>query len=576
MTLNGFLHKRLRWHKSLLANLRCSIIPRMLETLAPETTKCIDALLAGMSVKDKIGQLLCPVAWDYDEVACDKLIDRTLRRVEQYGVGCVFLAGGSEEATVKLTSRLSQVSDVPIIVCADMENGAGGPVAGRMVFPAGMACGAANDPAHVETVGRAVAREGRALGVHWTLGPVSDLCLCPANPMTFTRSYGCRPEHVGRMATAYIGGVQRGGRMSATAKHFPGDGAEEREPHICAAVNALSRDEWMDTYGRVWRAVIDAGVMTIMVGHIALPFVDGEADAMGLPPATLSRKIQVDFLRDELGFEGLTICDAASMPGIAGYTDPVERCWRNVAAGTDVHLFSEPETDSDGALAAVRDGKLTEERLTEAARRVLELKARVGLFSDAPEPETTPEERIGWQNTAQTIADNSIVVARNVGGRLPVMLGAASKVLTVTMLHTEGLRHGHVPDIPVVDEELRRRGISVRHEVNLFRDELRAIQGDYDAVFLNLCVRPRYGTTRMYGDMVMTLWKGYWREHPCVIFSSFGDPFKLQEIPYAPNWVMSFDDSEPSQRAMVKVWLGEMAAKGRCPVSLPGYFDAEV
>ena len=131
-----------------------------------------------------------------------------------------------------------------------------------------------------------------------------------------------------------------------------------------------------------------------------------------------------------------------------------------------------------------------------------------------------------------------------------------------------------LPDLPVVDEELRRRGVTVRHEVNLDREVLRSIQREYDAVFMNVCVRPRYGTTRLYGDMVMTLWKGWWREHPRVIFSSFADPFKLAEMPYVPTWAMSFSDSPESQRAMVKVWLGEAEPRGRCPVSLPGFFEA--
>ncbi len=550
----------------------------MLSPIPEETQHRIDTLLDKMSIEEKIGQTLCPVAWDFHEEASDDLIERTRKRIEEYHIGCMFIANGSEENTRKLKKMLKGMPGVPVIECADMENGAGARVPGKLEFPSAMATGAANDEDLLEQVAEITALQGRALGTHWTLAPVTDMCRNIDNPMTFERTYGSSPEHVSRMTRAFIHGIQKDGLMAATAKHFPGDSCEQREPHICAPVNLQTKEEWMDTYGKVWKEVIECGVMSIMIGHIALPCIDSTRDYRGCVPATLSKKIQIDFLRHELGFKGVTISDASSMLGFSAYASVRDRCWQNIATGCDVHLFSYPEIDFPGMLKAVERGELTEQRCTEAARRVLELKARVGLFDDL-DIEDPPAEVVNrYTELGDAIAEKSICMVRNEGEILPLELEEKDKVLTISLAHTEGLRHGQAPEVPCVDEELENRGFNVDHFVNpgCFKVKELIENNEYKVIFINLVVPPRYGTTKMYGDMVQTLWNGFWSLHPRVVFSSFGDPFKLYEIPYAPNWLMAFSHSEFSQRAMVKVWLGEIKAQGQCPVTLPGFFAAEV
>ena len=134
------------------------------------------------------------------------------------------------------------------------------------------------------------------------------------------------------------------------------------------------------TYGRVWKAAIDAGVLSIMVGHISLPAYEGlENDPARAMPATLNPRLQIDLLRNELGFEGVIVSDAAPMIGITSRVPGAEEALQNILAGSDVFLFANPRQDFASLKQAFESGRLTPQRVDQSVRRVLEMKARLGL-----------------------------------------------------------------------------------------------------------------------------------------------------------------------------------------------------
>jgi len=552
----------------------------MLKKLTRTQEARIDKLLNGMSLEEKIGQTLCPVAWNFGETPTNdnigKIIDQARRRIDKHHVGSFFEAHGTAALAGKVEKALRDHGRIPTIINADMEHGAGCRFSDKVIFPLAMACGAADSVTLVEQMAEATAVESRAAGVHWTLGPVVDLCLNYNNSMIYGRSFGCRPEHVERMSRAFIRVCQKHGRLAASAKHFPGDGCDEREPHMCTSIIALDRKAYMDTYGRVWKAVIDEGTMCIMTGRIGLPFIDPARDWRGPAPATLSKAIQLDFLRGELGFQGLIISDAVTMTGFAAHVPFADRAWRNIEAGTDVNLFSNVETDAAAMLEAVRKGKMSEERIEFAARKMLDLKTRVGLFDGLTVADPSPATVAEYRSAAAEIARRSVAIVRDGTGILPLKLAKGAKVLTITMAHVTGLRHGVKDDLVVVDEELRRRGFVVDHLVNEGGETVRKVMHDYAAIFVNVNIPPRYGSNKLAPPASGILWDSFWPDHPRVVFTSFTDPFKLHEMPSIPNWVVTFSNTADSQRAAVAVWLGETKARGRLPVSLPGYFEAEV
>jgi hypothetical protein len=180
-----------------------------------------------------------------------------------------------------------------------------------------MALGSSGDAEAVYEIGRLTARICRAHGINFTLSPVVDINLNFKNPVTNIRAVSDDSERVYKIASAYSRGMRSEGKFATCAKHFPGDGVDDRNQHLCTSVNSLSMDEWWASYGSVYKRMIADGVDSIMIGHIALPAYGTESDEVGPYPASLSKRLITDLLKGELGFDGCVISDAMSMVGVA-------------------------------------------------------------------------------------------------------------------------------------------------------------------------------------------------------------------------------------------------------------------
>lgn len=540
----------------------------MYHTLNHNDRQHINSVLNKLDIRQKIGQVLCIRTGNQTP-------EQVAAIVEEHHVGGIFYAYRSVEDTAAITAAVQAVSAVPVIATADLVNGPGSRLENATLFPWQMALGAADSEELAENMGIATAREGRAAGVHWTFGPIVDLSLNMLNSMMHTRTFGSKPEHVLRLGKAFIRGVQKEGLMAATPKHFPGDGTDDRDSHICTLINDLSEQEWFDSYGRIWQGVIEAGAMCIMGGFIALPWLDPRPDHYAGPlPAALSKRIQIELLRERLGFKGVVISDALPMIGLAAMTPREERVPRIIESGSDMALWADPVADTGNMLKALDSGLLTEAQLDTAVRNILALKFRLGLMEnrvyELPENALTLHAR--W---ADEIAERSITVIRDARKILPLALRTGAKVLTITISHDNDSR-GFIKNLNIVDEEMKARGFEVIHLERPEQAEVEAAMVGCDAVFMNVHILPRYGSTRFNAGAVGALWDAVWIDHPRVIFTSFGDPYKLYEMPYVPTYINTYSNTPSSQRAVVKVWLGEIAAKGRIPVSCPGLFEVEV
>ncbi|WP_181592821.1 glycoside hydrolase family 3 protein [Paenibacillus sp. YN15] len=532
--------------------------------------------------REKIARYISEMTWQdkLSQVQCIMGSFRTTEEIKEaaakWKVGSVFIGNQTKERFREIADAAKD-ADVPVIICADLVHGAGSRMFGATEFPHYLACAATDVEDSMKQMGEITAQEGRAYGVHWTFGPVVDLCLEKNNPMMHVRTAGDDTQRVRRMSKAFVEAVQKEGLMAATAKHFPGDGADERDTHITTLINGLSREEWEQSYGLIWREMIDSGVMAIMGGHIALPFIDPqyEEEALrykGPRPATLSKAIQLDFLRGELGFDGLIVSDALNMVGFGAHIRREEYGWRLLEAGSDMLLWTDPVQDTPLMLEAMANGKLTEERVNDAVRRVLELKARVGLLDGEEAFPGLPEETLAKnKDIAQRVADRSITIVRDVFSSLPMKgLKPGAKVLTVTAQYEEGYRNKRdEKDLVFIDEELRKRGFQVDHLLNPGEGKLSdQMKEQYDAIFINIKYTPRYGSVRLYGESFHMFKGSWWVENPKVVFTSFGDPYKLYDLPSLHNYINVYSNCEVSQRAAVKVWLGEIEAAGKSPVNL--------
>lgn len=534
----------------------------MNHSLTPNKQQWVERTLNSLSLEAAIAQL-------FNVTRPMEDADAWLRLLEQWPVGCISLRTKSATAYQQVVHTVQSHAAIPLLVVANMEHGAAEWPDYGTDFPMLMAAGAANDEQLISQLGRATAVEARHLGVNWVLSPAVDINYNFNNPVTNIRALGDRPDLVGRLASALIQALQQHG-VAATAKHFPGDGMDDRDQHLATTVNHLPFEEWLATYGQVWRRVIEAGVWTIMPGHISLPDYQGyTANLDAAPPATLSKKLLIDLLRQELGFTGLIVSDSTSMVGLTSRAAPGERIVGSLAAGIDLYLGAEPERDLPVVLEAVRTGRLTEESVYTAARRVLTLKAQLNLVEAPLGAAPTREEQATFAQAAQSLADKSITVLRG-AEQLPVRLEPGARVLTVTIARLNPL-FGQ-SDLEVFDQELRRRGFTVTHLLNPKTAELHEAAASCAAVFINVYVTPMttIGTARVVLDHFGAWgWRALFTEHLHVFYTSFGSPYLLYELPHIPNLLATYGGAEASQRAVVKVWFGEMEAQGVLPVTLP-------
>lgn len=517
----------------------------------------VEDTLRGLSARECLLQLVCPDVTSWEPSAIVEMLER-------HRVGSVFIAQNSSSRWKELTAAIGTCAGVPVLVASDFEHGAGCMISdGATDFPWAMAAGAARDPSLAFEMGVATSREGRAHGAHWTLGPQVDLQINPDNPVVNVRGIGEGVTTVTSIAREWIRGIQEDGLMAACAKHFPGDGMDDRDQHLCTSVNPLPMKAWMETYGKVWRAVIDAGVETIMVGHLALPAWDA-GKRNDAPPATLSRKIQIDLLRDKLGFRGLILSDAISMGGIGSRVKSDEIAVENLRAGSDVVLFAQVQRDIPPLEAALASGRLKESEIRDSVRRVLKLKARLGLRRKG---KTISFSRKRAERAARTMARKSITVLR----KSPAVTGPlkrGARVLTVSVFYADAPPHLR-SSLPAVDDELQAMGLRVDHLDNPDGAELTKIAGNYDRVFVNISILPhsKVGTVRLVAPLVKTFWESFWTDFQHVVFTSFGSPYLLREYPHLPNLILAYGNSECSQRTAAQFWTGRIAAQGKVPVT---------
>ena len=428
----------------------------MLQTLTDQQAQWVETTLNRLSLEQCVGQLLC-ISQGQDSK------EYWLRLIEEKQIGSMRARTRSAQTYRELLIEAQKHSPIPLLVPGNMESGAAELRGYGTEFPPQMAAGAAGDETLMSMRGQAIATEARHYGVNWVFTPVVDLNYNFDNPITNIRSLGDDPDRVSRLASTMIRALQKHG-LAATAKHFPGDGIDDRDQHLLTTVNSMPFGQWMETYGRVWKAVIDAGVMCIMPGHISLPDYQGYVERPeSAPPATLSRKLLVDLLRQELGFEGLIVSDNASMIGLTTRASADERVVKAIASGIDVYLNADPDLDYDRLILAVHDGRLSEERIRQSARRVLEMKARLRLFEDPFGPAPTSEQTAAFRRAAQEMAEKSVTVLRGGGQLLPEMT-PSTKVLTVTYAQLNPMMG--MTDLEIFDQELRKRGFQVEHLLN--------------------------------------------------------------------------------------------------------------
>jgi beta-N-acetylhexosaminidase len=543
--------------------------PDPLADLSPAQRAWVQQAWQSLDPRQRLLQCECRQLPETSQAEIPELI----RRLRDDPPGSVFIGGeiikdavGDPNGIRRLTEAMAEGLAIPPLVAADLERGTGCAIRGLTELPHQLALGCADDEALAYDFGKATAIEAVGVGITWTFAPVVDLIQNWLNPAVMTRGLGGDAERVARLATAVARGMQDHG-LAACAKHFPGDGADFHDQHLVTSVNHLDEATWFAQHGKVFSRLADAGVWTMMAGHIALPWCDPPGRDGRQRPATVSLRQLTGLLRGRMGFRGAVVSDALIMAGIAGWAPPEQAEVESFVAGVDVMLW--PEPGWIGRMeAAMASGVLTAARRDEAVLRALALKARV-LLPTTPPPVVADPGAFA-RGVATQIAERGIATVRNRENLLPWNPATTKRVLLLANVNPAAPASDERRYATVV-EALRARGceVTVLRNPNCLDIPKREAAGERWDAFLalfSLEMHEQKNSARPVGGMAEGLWSLQMARTVRPVVASLGSPFMLYELPGLGTLVNTHSSTPASQRALVAALFGEIPGNGRSPV----------
>ena len=560
-----------------------------------EAERWVQATLKKLSLEDRVGQMIVS-SFQSNYLSTDSAeFDELVTAVHEQKVGGFHVFGGSERVpgvllnptygavtlgqpleAASILNRLQAISPVPLLNTADFEAGVGFRIAGATAFPRLMAFGAARDERLAQEAGRVTGEEARALGVHVNFAPVVDVNNNPRNPVINTRSYGEDPQMVGRLASAYIRGMQAAG-VAATLKHFPGHGDTDVDSHLGLPIIKHGRERLDQMELVPFRAGVAAGAEAVMTAHIEMPALDPTPKT----PTTLSQPIVQGLLRKDLGFGGLIYTDSMGMAGVSAIYTPGEAAVRAVAAGNDVILHSPDDRAAfEAVVDAVKSGRIPEAQINTSVERILRAKARAGLHRNKMVNLDQITTVVGTRRNravAEEVSQRSITLLRDERNQVPLQVPRDAQILYLSVLDYPGNWRISAPSRTFIPE-LRKRwanvtAIELSDRTSPSEIELvRTMASRYDAVIASIFVRASSASGRMdlaepLHRLLGTIARG---KRPFVTVF-FGNPYVASFIPDLPAVMLTYDFYDQAEASAVKAIAGEAAIGGRLPIELPGY-----
>ena len=290
--------------------------------------------------------------------------------VKTYQPGGIILFGMSPHKAVDVIQQMQHLSELPLLVSVDGENGLAMRFPGLVAFPNAMSLGAISNDSLIYQMGLEIARQCQIMDIHVNLAPVADVNVNPANPIIGVRSFGEDPSNVARKTAAYVRGLQEGGIM-AVGKHFPGHGDTDKDSHKTLPRVRHNRSRLDSVELFPFKALIDTGLWAVMSAHLEVPALEKQKNI----PASFSKRILVDQLRQTMQFKGLIVTDAVNMQGAKSMGRPGVVDALALAAGNDVVEFTEDLPEAiEQVKIAIDQGKLTWNQIGEKCKRTLAFK----------------------------------------------------------------------------------------------------------------------------------------------------------------------------------------------------------
>lgn len=541
--------------------------------LTEEQVQWVESTYDSMSLEEKIGQLFCPIVFTKDEKELKEL-------VETKHIGGMLYREGPGEELRQSHKILQDASRIPLLTASNLEYGGNGSAIEGTYYGREMLAAATGDVERAYQLGKVSCSEGAAVGVNWSFAPVVDLDLNYHNPITNVRTFGSNLQTVIDMGKAYIRGAKEEG-VATSVKHFPGDGVDERDQHLVTSVNALSCKEWDESYGKIYKEMIEAGTLTVMAAHIALPAYEEYFDQKPcerILPATLSENLLKKLLREQLGFNGLIVTDATPMVGFCSAMNRATAVPLSIENGCDMFLFNRNmEEDFRLMREGYEKGILSDARLEEAVKRILATKAAMHLPEKQEKGQLVPDASAldilnceTYDRWAKECADEGVTLVKDIQKLLPIDPKKHKRVLLELM--------GDFPSNKRVCEsfvrELEARGFEVTvyepEGFEVMEDSVESFKSRYDLIFYvgNIETASNKTVSRLNWHTMFGLGNNMpWMVHEMpALFVSVGNPYHLLDAPMIKTFVNGYCNSEYVIHAVVEKLCGDSEFKGKSPI----------
>lgn len=539
--------------------------------LSDEDIAWVEDTIKGMTIEEKIGQLFINLFLGFDSSKAKELLDK-------YHIGGARYLGGPSEVVHGFLSELQKSSKIPMLIACNCDSGGDGAMADGTYIASGAQCEASGDVKLAYNAGYVSGREATAIGCNWNFDPCVDILYNWRNTIVNTRAYGTNPEDVLKYTSEYIKGLKQSD-IAVCVKHFPGDGTEERDQHLVLGVNELSTEKWDETFGKVYKKLIDDGLMSIMAGHIALPEyqykLNPDLKYEDILPATLSPELINGLLKEQLGFNGLVVTDASHMIGMAAAMKRRDSVPAAIAAGCDMFLFfNDFEEDFNYMLEGYKNGVITEERLQDALRRILGLKASLKLHEKQKNGTLIPDKEglkvVGCEEhlaMAKEAADLGISLIKDTKNQLPIKPSTHKRIRLHTLFGDGGFGEKQDSKIEkMIIEELESVGfeVTVNDGTTRNKGKIDDLSNNFDAalIFADIVGYAAENNYRLRWKCAQSTDVPWYVYELPTVFISLNFTTHLTDVSMVKTYINAYKDTREVIRQTIQKIMGESEFKG--------------
>ncbi|KGN38034.1 glycoside hydrolase family 3 protein [Knoellia subterranea] len=542
----------------------------------------VTSTIARMTLEERVGQLFVQNVYGSDATTPDARnlplygVASPAEVVQKYHLGGVIyfawtdsvqnppqiagLSNGLQTAALTQTSKVK----VPLGISVDQEQGVVtriGPPATQ--FPGSMALGAGRSTEDARTAAAITGQELRAMGINTDFAPVSDVNVNPLNPVIGTRSFSSNPQLAAEMVAAQVQGYQEDGKVSASAKHFPGHGDTATDSHVAFPIITHTREEWERLDAPPFKAAIAKGIDMIMTAHLSFPALDDSGN-----PATLSKPILTDLLRNELGYKGIIITDALNMQGVRDLYGDAEVAVRALEAGADQLLMTPAMDEAYAAvIGAVKSGRISQASLNAKVRRVLELKVERGIVANPMVDPAALDSVVGTADhlaTADAVSNRTTTLVKNDDSVLPLATSGKNILVTgygvtTTQILADGLTQAGAATT------VNQTGTSPTDAQ--IASAVASAQGKDAVVVTTMKAWDTAVTDKRAGQQKLV--KALQDTGIPVIVVATRDPYDIAYLPGTATYLATYSYSPVAIQAVAKVISGQVTPSGKLPVDIP-------